>query len=64
MNGEYEDLYINSRAYQFDVSAVTGTITSVSVAFTGVQHAQLHGAGFEQSNEDSSTTNLLPPDAP
>lgn len=54
-----EDLNINSRAYQFDLSDETGTITSFSIDFRGVQHAQLYGAGLQQFNAEA-TGSLLP----
>jgi hypothetical protein len=57
MNGQYEDLYINSRAYQFDVSGL-GTITSFTVRFSAVQHAQVHGAGLQQSTDIHSNDEL------
>lgn len=56
MDGKMEDLNINSYAYQF---AVTGTVTSFSINFEGVQHAQFYGAGLQQFNE-STAENLLP----
>lgn len=62
MNGKYEDLYINSRAYQFNIGSL-GTITSFTVRFSGAQHAQIHGAGLEQSSQ-AYTTNELPAHVP
>lgn len=55
-----EELNINSRAYQFDLSGVTGTITSLSISFNGVQHAQLYGAGLQQFDAASTSVSLLP----
>lgn len=53
-----EDLNINSRAYQFDLGGETGTITSFSISFRGVQHAQLYGAGLQQFNARTFSTLL------
>lgn len=63
MNGQYEDLYINSRAYQFDLAAIAGTITSVKVRFSAAQHAQVHGLGLQQST-DTYTSDELPAHVP
>lgn len=54
-----EDLNINSRAYQFNLSGVTGTITKIQIKFQGVQHAQLYGAAIQQFNAASSVS-ILP----
>lgn len=59
MEGVMENLNINSYAYQFNLGTVTG-ITSFSISFEGVQHAQLYGTGLQQFNAATST-NLLPP---
>ncbi|MDB6080233.1 MAG: hypothetical protein JWO82_3980 [Akkermansiaceae bacterium] len=58
MNGENVDLYINSRSYQFNLSGVSGTITSLSVKFNGVQHSQVYGAGLQQSTTTYTTSVL------
>lgn len=63
MNGKYEDLYINSRAYQFDLNSL-GTVTGFTITFSGVQHAQVHGLGLEQSTDVNTTNNTLPTDLP
>lgn len=42
-----ENLYLNTYALQWDVSSL-GPITSFSVSFTGVQHAQLSGLQLDQ----------------
>lgn len=63
MDGNMEDLYINSRIYQFDLSLVSGTITSISVGFDGVEHCQLYGLGLQQSTT-TYTSNILPAEAP
>ena len=64
MNGNWEDLYINSRAYQYDLSSLPGTVTGVNVSFNGVQHAQVHGLGLQQSTDAYPSTDLLPADIP
>lgn len=56
MDGVMEDLNINSYAYQFNVS---GAVTSFSINFEGVQHAQFYGAGLQQFNETTAVS-LLP----
>ncbi|MFD0893882.1 hypothetical protein KBB96_10695 [Luteolibacter ambystomatis] len=63
MNGTWEDLYINSRAYQFNLSGVTETILSYSVSFSGVEHSQVYGLGLQQSTA-TLTTNILPTNIP
>lgn len=45
-----EDIYINTYALQWDLSGVTEPITSFSISFTGVQHAQLYKLSVEQSD--------------
>lgn len=62
MNGVWEDLYINSRAYQFNLNGISG-ILSISVSFDGVEHAQLYGIGLQQSDVQA-TSSVLPPPAP
>jgi len=64
MNGVWEDLYINSRAYQFDLDLVPGTVSGFTVTFTGVQHAQIHGLGLQQSTDVYTGTNALPTHVP
>jgi hypothetical protein len=64
MNGTYEDLYINSRAYQFDLDLVPGTVSGFTITFTGVQHAQIHGLGLQQSTDVYTGTDALPADVP
>lgn len=49
MDGKWEVLNINSRAYQFNLNGI-GTIESFAIVFKGVQHAQLHGIGLQQFN--------------
>ncbi|WP_367872215.1 hypothetical protein [Luteolibacter sp. Populi] len=63
MNGVWEDLYINSRAYQYNLNGVSGTITGLRVRFQGAQHAQVHGLGLQQST-DIYTTDELPTAVP
>jgi hypothetical protein len=64
MNGQWEDLYINSRAYQFDLNGLVGTVTGFKVSFSGVQHAQIHGLGLEQSTSVYTGTDALPANLP
>jgi len=64
MDNKWEDLYINSRAYQYDLSFISDPIDSVVISFTGVQHAQVHGAGLQQSDTSYTGTNLLPTHVP
>lgn len=64
MNGQYEDLYINSRAYQFDFDVLPGTVTGFVVSFSGVQHAQVHGLGLQQSTDVYTGSNALPAHVP
>lgn len=45
-----EDVYINLRAYQWDLSSIVDPITSFSIEFTGVQHAQLYALQLDQSD--------------
>jgi hypothetical protein len=53
-----ENLNINSRAYQFSFDGL-GTITSFTIKFRGVQHAQLYGVGLQQFDAVASGS-LLP----
>lgn len=62
MNGVWEDLYINSRIYQFNLDGISG-ITSFSVRFDGVEHAQVHGTGLQQSTT-VNTSSILPANIP
>ena len=59
MNFQWEDLYINSYAFQFDLSTLPGDVTSFSLEFHGVQHAQLYGIGLQQSDV-TETESVLP----
>ena len=45
-----ESLYINQYGLQWDLSSVSQPITSFSIDFTGVQHAQLYGMTLTQSD--------------
>ncbi len=45
-----ENLYNNLRAYQWDLSSIVDPITSFSIEFTGVQHAQLYALQLDQSD--------------
>lgn len=54
-----EPLYINTYAIWFDLSSVTGTIDSVSVSWTAVQHAQVYGVSLQQDSVAGSAS-LLP----
>lgn len=45
-----ENVYINQWGLQWDLSGVTQPITSFSIDFTGVQHAQLYGLTLTQSD--------------
>lgn len=62
MNGVWENLNINSRAYQFNLNGL-GTIESFSIKFKGVQHAQVHGAGLQQFDVAAGSS-LLRPNVP
>lgn len=44
-----ENVYINQYLLQWDLSGVTQPITSFSISFTGVQHAQLYGLTLTQA---------------
>lgn len=58
-----EPLYTNSYALQWDLSGVSEDITSFSISFTGVQHAQLYGVSLQQGNEGNSSS-ILPSAVP
>lgn len=45
-----ETVYINQYGLQWDLSGVTEPITAFSVAFSGVQHAQIYGLTLTQSD--------------
>ena len=45
-----ETVYINTYAMQWDLSGVTEEITSFSITFNGVQHAQLYSLQLDQSD--------------
>ncbi len=45
-----EDIFINTYLLQWDLSGVTEPITSFSISFTGVQHAQLYALQLDQSD--------------
>jgi len=45
-----ETVYINTYAMQWDLSGVTEEITSFSISFNGVQHAQLYSLQLDQSD--------------
>ncbi len=45
-----EAVYINTRLLQWDLSDISDPITSFSVSFTGVQHAQLYSLRLDQSD--------------
>ena len=45
-----EPVYINTWALQWDLSAIEAEITSFSLTFTGVQHAQLYSMQLDQSD--------------
>lgn len=45
-----ETVYINTYALQWDLSGVTQPITSFSISFNGVQHAQLYSLQLDQSD--------------
>lgn len=64
MNGAWEDLHINSRAYQFNLNTVVGPVTGFTISFTGVQHAQVHGLGLQQSTQVNAGNDLLPTHVP
>lgn len=55
-----EAVYINQYALQWDLSGVTQPITSFSVSFTGVQHAQLYGLTLTQSDNFTQVVALPP----
>lgn len=44
-----EPIYINQYLLQWDLSGVTSPITSFSIGFSGVQHAQLYGLTLTQA---------------
>ena len=62
MDGKWEDLNINSRAYQFNLNGL-GTIESFSISFKGVQHAQVYGAGLQQFDAAAGAS-ILPANVP
>lgn len=45
-----EPIYINQYLLQWDLSSITQPITSFSINFTGVQHAQLYGLTLTQAS--------------
>ena len=45
-----ESIFINQYVLQWDLSAVTSPITSFSIGFTGVQHAQVYGLTLTQAS--------------
>lgn len=45
-----ETVYINTYLLQWDLSAIGDAITSFSIEFNGVQHAQLYGLQLDQSD--------------
>ncbi len=49
-SGVDEDVYINTFGLQWDLSAISGTIGSFAVTWTGVQHAQLWSFRLDQSD--------------
>lgn len=53
-----ENVYINQWGLQWDLSAVSQPITSFSIDFTGVQHAQLYGLTLSQSDVFSQVINV------
>ncbi|MCW1884402.1 hypothetical protein OKA04_06640 [Luteolibacter flavescens] len=61
MNFKWEDLYINSWAFQYDLDGL-GDVSSFSLEFHGVQHAQIHGLGLEQSDQ-AEIESVLPAEA-
>lgn len=52
----YEDIYINTWGVQFDLSQVEEPITSYTLSFTGVQHAQLYSLQLDQSTAAYDTS--------
>lgn len=64
VTGDDEPLYRNLRAYQWDLSGIAGTVTSISVAFNGVQHAQLYSAQLDQSTAIHGTNVFSPAAVP
>lgn len=59
MNFQWEDLFINSWAFQYDLDGLPGDVTGFSIKFHGVQHAQLYGIGLQQSDV-AETESVLP----
>lgn len=45
-----EDVFINTHLLQWDLTGIGEPITEFRVEFTGVQHAQVHGARLDQSD--------------
>lgn len=45
-----EPLYLNTYGLQWDLSGIGETITSFTISFTGVQHAQLYSLQLDQSD--------------
>ncbi|HWL51593.1 MAG TPA: PEP-CTERM sorting domain-containing protein [Chthoniobacteraceae bacterium] len=45
-----EPLYLNTWAFQWDLSGVTTPITLLEIEFTGVEHAQLYSLQLDQSD--------------
>lgn len=45
-----EPLYNNTYLLQWDLSAIAGTITDFTIAFSGVQHSQVYGMALHQSD--------------
>jgi hypothetical protein len=55
-----EPVYVNTRAYQWDVSSLE-TVTSFAIDFSGVTHSQIYGLQLDQSSSVFSTAVIPEP---
>ncbi len=58
-----EDVFINLYGYQWDVSDYSN-ISSFSIEFDAVEHAQLYALQLDQSSVDYGTTSMIPQAVP
>lgn len=61
MDGVYEDLYINSYYLVWDFTGISN-VESITLTFTGVQHAQLYALRLDQSTGDAGDLELTWPE--
>lgn len=49
--GATQELYNNLYGYQWDLSGIAGTVTSIEVSFNTVQHSQVYALQLDQSSQ-------------